>query len=99
MMLYDGAHRFLFQAAMAMRDGKAGLSSQKLLRAEAIVNHLRASLDFEQGGTLSERLDSIYAFSLVYLHEAWVERDPERIEKVDALLTELRDAWAKIATQ
>jgi flagellar protein FliS len=96
-MLYDGAHRFLFQAAAAMRDGKGDLASQKLRRAEAIVNHLRASLDFEQGGSLSERLDGIYGFCLVYLHEAWVKRDPERIDKVDELLTELRNAWAQVA--
>jgi flagellar secretion chaperone FliS len=96
-MLYDGAHRFLAQAAMAMRDGNVELSHNKLRRAEAIINHLRASLDFEQGGTLSMRLQAIYLFCGRHLNEARVKRDPERVEKVDELLGQLRDAWAQVA--
>ena len=96
-MLYDGAHRFLFQAARAMREGNIELSHSKLRRAEAIINHLRASLDFERGGSLSERLQAIYLFCGRHLNEARVKRDPERVEKVDELLGQLRDAWAQIA--
>jgi flagellar protein FliS len=96
-MLYDGAHRFLFQAAVAMRDGNVGLFHAKLRRAEAIINHLTASLDFERGGTLSGRLQSIYLFCARHLNEARVRRDPEAVEKVDELLGQLRDAWAQIA--
>jgi flagellar protein FliS len=98
-MLYDGAHRFLFQAARAMRDGNIELSHSKLRRAEAIINHLRGSLDFERGGSLSERLLAIYLFCGKHLNEARVKRDPERVEKVDELLGELRDAWAQVAKQ
>jgi flagellar secretion chaperone FliS len=96
-MLYDGAHRFLFQASTAMRDGNVEMAHQKLRRAEAIINHLRSSLDFEQGGDLANRLQAIYLFCGRYLNEARIKRDPERIEKVDALLCELREAWARVA--
>ena len=96
-MLYDGAHRFLCQAAIAMREDNIELSHVKLRRAEAIINHLRASLDFERGGQLSERLEAIYAFCTRHLLEARLKRDPERVEKVDELLGQLRDAWAQVA--
>jgi flagellar protein FliS len=96
-MLYDGAHRFLSQAARAMHDGNAELAHNKLRRAEAIINHLHHSLDFERGGTLSERLQAIYLFCIRYLNEARVKRDPSRVEKVDELLGQLRDAWAQVA--
>jgi flagellar protein FliS len=96
-VLYDGAHRFLCQAAIAMRDGNIPVAHQKLRRAEMIINHLRNSLDFERGGTLSERLEAIYLFCSRYLNEARLERDPERVEKVDALLSTLREAWAQVA--
>lgn len=96
-MLYDGVHRFLFQAALAARNGNVEQFHAKLRRAEAIINHLSASLDFERGGTLSERLQSIYLFCTRHLNEARMKRDPERVEKVDELLGTLRDAWAQIA--
>ena len=96
-MLYDGLHRFLFQAARALKDGNVELFHTKLRRADAIINHLTASLDFERGGTLSERLHSIYLFCARHLNEARVQRDHEAVEKVDELLGQLRDAWAQIA--
>ncbi len=96
-LLYDGAHRFLSQAAIAMRDGEIEMSHQRLRRAEAIINHLRASLDFDRGGTLSVRLQAIYLFCGRHLNEARLHRDPERVEQVDELLGQLREAWAHVA--
>src|SRR4051812_38357583 len=40
-MLYDGAHRFLFQAAHAMRSGDVALMNNRMQRAEAIITELR----------------------------------------------------------
>jgi flagellar secretion chaperone FliS len=96
-MLYDGAHRFLCQAKEAMRARDVGTAHQKLRRAEAIVNHLRHTLDFEQGGEISPALESLYLFWCRHLGEARVKQSPEMIEQVDAQLLELRDAWAQIA--
>ena len=97
MMLYDGANRFLTQAAAALAERQIEVTHNKLRRAETIIAHLRASLDFEHGGELSARLDGIYAFCARHLNEARVEKDPQRIEEVRALLATLRDAWCQIA--
>jgi flagellar protein FliS len=96
-MLYDGARRFLTQAAHAMREGDLQLASAKLGRAEAIIDELLATLDMERGGEVAERLQGIYVFCRRHLAEARLARDAGRIEQVGRLLGELRDAWAQIA--
>ncbi len=95
-MLYDGARRFLFQAATAMRDGDVPTSHERLRRAEKIVEHLLATLDMSQGD-ISERLEAIYVFCLEQLSEGRMKQDPSRLDAVSGLLGELREAWAQLA--
>jgi flagellar secretion chaperone FliS len=95
-MLYDGAGRFLRQAEGAMNGGGTWLqASQKLSRAEAIIDELLATLDMD-AGEIAERLQAIYVFCKTRLIEARLERDPGRVDQVARLLAELRDAWATI---
>lgn len=94
-MLYDGAIRFLGQAAIAMSDGDVGMTHIKLRRAEAIIAHLQNTLDMEQG-EIPENLQSIYLFCRRHLNEARVERDPRRIREVVGLLAKLRESWDAI---
>jgi flagellar secretion chaperone FliS len=96
-MLYDGCLRFLHQAAHAMRGGDMAESNVRLIRAEAIIDELHATLDLEQGGVVASRLQGIYVFCNRHLLEARSAQEPEMIEKVSELLAELRDAWAQIA--
>jgi flagellar protein FliS len=95
-MLYDGALRFFFQAAVAMREGKRPLSDEKLRRGEAIVDHLLETLDMS-AGEIAQNLEGIYVFCKRLLMEARMEQDPAKIEKVRELLGELRESWAQIA--
>jgi flagellar protein FliS len=98
-MLYDGARRFLHQAAIAMGEGQVELAHRKLRRTEDILLHLREVLDMEQGGEIATRLQSIYMFCQSYLLKARLDRDPAKIDRVSAMLGELRDAWATIEQQ
>ena len=95
LMLYDGIHRFLFQATVAMRDSNPVLVNTKLQRAEAIIDELIATLD-HSAGAISDRLNAIYLYSRRALGEARIEKSPEKIEHVQGLIRELRDAWAEI---
>lgn len=97
-MLYDGARRFLHQAAGAMRTGDVPVAHERLRRAERIVEHLLATLDMSQGD-LPERLEAIYVFCLQLLSEGRMKQDPSRLEKVDELLGGLREAWAELAAR
>ena len=98
-MLYDGARRFLFQAAVAMREKQIELAHNKLRRAEDIIQHLRDALDKDQGGEIAERLEAIYRFCQRHLVKARFDQDPVKIEQVMGLLADLREAWAAIAEQ
>src|SRR5215210_9229384 len=87
-MLYDGANRFLIQGATAMRAGDLTVTNDRLRRAEAIINELRATLDMSQGEVASN-LESIYSFCQRLLLESRIKQDPEKIEHVAKLLREL----------
>jgi flagellar secretion chaperone FliS len=97
-MLYDGARRFLYQGAIAMREDRLELAHHKLRRAEDILLHLREVLDMDQG-EIAERLQAIYLFCQRHLRQARLDRDPAKIEQVSDLLGELREAWAAISRQ
>jgi flagellar protein FliS len=96
-MLYDGAHRFLSQASFAMHQRDIPTAHAKLRRAEMIIDHLRVTLDMEQGGEVAVHLQRIYLFCSRYLNEARIKLDADRIDRVDGLLLELREAWAQVA--
>jgi flagellar protein FliS len=97
-MLYDGAVRFLRQAENAMNEGAFLHSYDKLGRGEAIIDELIATLNMDTG-EIAERLQAIYVFQKRTLIEARVQRSPEKIAQVVALLVSLREAWAKLAEQ
>ena len=94
-MLYDGAIRFFFQAAAAMREGARATALERLDRGEAIVDHLLATLDLS-AGQIAERLEGIYVFCKRLLLEARIERDADKLDLVRGYLSELREAWAQI---
>ena len=97
-MLYDGAVRFLRQAEAAMREGAWLHSYEKLGRGEAIIDELLATLNMDTG-EIAERLQAIYVFCKRTLIEARIQKDAEKVNHVVALLTNLREAWAKLAEQ
>jgi flagellar protein FliS len=95
-MLYDGAIRFFFQAAAALREDARATAFERLDRGEAIVDHLLATLDMS-AGEIAQRLEGIYVFSKRLLIEARIELDADKVDLVRGYLTELRDAWAQIS--
>jgi flagellar protein FliS len=95
-MLYDGARRFLRQGSAAMAEREIVVAHNKVTRAEEIIRHLRSTLDMDQG-EISQRLQSIYTFSLSHLRQARLDQDPKKIDEINELLSNLRDSWAAIA--
>jgi len=95
-LLYDGALRYLHQAVVAIQANDLQLSHIKLRRAENIVMHLRGVLDLEQG-EIPANLQLIYLFCQRHMLQARLDRDPEKVKQVAALLAQLREAWAAIA--
>jgi flagellar protein FliS len=95
-MLYDGAGRFLKRASVAMEAKDVQRSNEALQRAEAIIDELLVTLNFEEGGEIATSLRDVYLFCRRELNQARLERSVQKIEDVAGLLAELRDAFAEI---
>jgi flagellar protein FliS len=94
-MLYDGAIRFFFQAAAALREDARATAFERLDRGEAIVDHLLATLDMS-AGEVAQRLEGVYVFCKRLLLEARLDRDADKVDLVRSYLGDLREAWAQI---
>jgi flagellar protein FliS len=95
-MLYDGACRFLTQAAYAMRDADRIRSHERLRRGEAIIDELLCTLNLE-AGEIAADLQGIYVFCKRELGDARLDDDADKVEWVRDQLADLREAWAQIA--
>src|SRR5690242_16215262 len=97
-MLYDGALRFLDQAAVAMDDRDMAAKAVALSKAFAILGELQSTLNVADGGELARQLDALYAHMHDRLVDANVQRSSAPIREVINLLKPLRDAWTQVAT-
>ncbi len=68
-------------------------------KANLIVGELLATLDFEKGGEIAERLADLYQFLLVELLDAGKTRDATRLRRLGGIAAELRDGFAGAAEQ
>ena len=98
-MLYDGAIRFLCQSLPAMRVQAYDQQSHQIGKAQAIIAHLRDTLDFQAGGAVAGHLNKIYGDMFDALTDANIHDKPERIEEVITALRGLREAWVEVDRQ
>jgi flagellar protein FliS len=96
LMLYDGAIRFLRQGAAALRQGERRHASDRIRRADAILDELNITLDMKQG-EIAERLRAIYLFCKRHLMQSLVDGDADGVEQVIDLIGGLRESWEQIA--
>jgi flagellar protein FliS len=106
-MLYDEAIKQLDKAlellglnSSGKKDpGKIEQIGKAVMKTEEIITELMVSLDFEQGGEISQNLFSLYTWFNRELLEANIKQDIQRVTVVRNMLNELRDAWHKIAAR
>jgi flagellar protein FliS len=97
-MLYDGALRFLEQAADAMDRRDMPAKAEAMSRSFAIIAELQNTLNVRDGGELARQLDALYAHMHERLVDANIQRSSAPIREVINLLRPLRDAWSQVAT-
>ena len=95
-MLYQGALRFLEEAAAT--DPRLALPrfQDRLHRAEAVVVELRISLEKEYAPELCSALERLYTFVEDKIHEAVQGRTVEPITPARSVLQTLYAAWQEI---
>lgn len=96
-MLYDGALTAIGSAQVHMKAGNIPEKGRLISKAIQIVeNGLRASLDREAGGQIAQGLDSLYEYMAHRLLMANLNNQPELLEEVHGLLSDLRETWNAI---
>lgn len=95
-MLFDGALERIAIAKGAIERNNIEEKGQKIGRAIAIVDGLRASLDKEHGGDIAENLDDLYEYMQRSLFKANLNNDLSLLNEVADLLIEVRSAWIAI---
>jgi len=103
-MMYDGALKHLNFALELLElnnsekkePGRIEQIGKAVMKAEEIITELMASLDFEQGGEISNNLFALYRWFNRELLEANIAQDIGRIRTVRDMFSELRNAWSQI---
>jgi flagellar protein FliS len=98
-MLFEGAMLHVTVALQSMKAGQTAKKGKAITRAIAFIETgLRASLNKNVGGELALNLDALYEYMSRRLLDANIKNQPEILEEVYRLLSELKDAWDTIGT-
>lgn len=96
-MLYEGAITACLYAVSHMQKQDMEQKGVMLTKAILIIESgLRLSLDKKAGGDIAESLDALYAYMGNRLTLANIKNNPEYVQEVVKLLTELKGAWEAI---
>lgn len=95
-MLYDGAIRFLQQAAEAIERKDYETRYNKLTRVADIIVGLQSCLDFDVGGPSAKGLFDFYGAIDMKIFALHRSNDLKACEALIAELKEMRDVWDSI---
>lgn len=95
-LMYNGAIKFLKQAAQAIEEKQVAPAHNALIRAQDIISELRATLNHEAGGQVARSLDQLYEYMNYRLMEANIHKDLAPVKEVVGMLEELRDTWQEV---
>jgi flagellar protein FliS len=100
LMLYDGALGFLEKALVGFDYKDPATFNQtinnNLLRAQAIIMQMNASLNMQDGGDVAENFRRLYNYFFRRLREANRYKKREPIEETIQRLRVLRNSWAEM---
>jgi flagellar protein FliS len=96
-MLYDGAISACRSALLHMQHKEIQNKSDMIGKAIMIIESgLRLSLNKKEGGEIANSLDALYMYMSNRLTIANIRNQPEAIQEVIKLLSELKSAWEAI---
>jgi flagellar protein FliS len=95
-LLYDGLIRFLDIALENLPHKRYDVVNANILKAQDIISELIMALNMG-AGDISQKLLSIYSFLNIKLIDGNMKKDDESIKFVRRMVSELRDAWKKVA--
>lgn len=96
-LLYDHLLVTLRRAHLATEAGDVSLRCELVDKARNVVTELLVTLDMEKGGDIARNLSGVYTFVLSELVTLGVKPDVQRLDRLTAIVSELREAFAQIA--
>ena len=94
LMLYNGCLKFLNKAKQAIQEKNVQEKNTNLLKAQAIISELMATLNMDI--EISKQMLPLYEYMNHRLVEANIQNDVAIIEEGDGLVTEFRDTWKEV---
>ena len=96
LMLLQGALDRIAYAKGAMERKEFVAKADFISKANAIIMHLRDTLDLEAGGEVAENIFALYNYMVERLNDAHFKNNLKMLDEVYGLLTPIRDAWVQI---
>jgi flagellar protein FliS len=96
---YNAAIRALKEVQRAMHEQDVQKRVKNIDLAIELISELRKSLNPEQGGEIAERLSALYEYFVREITLANAYEDPDRLDPVIKLMSELRDTWVEVRKQ
>ena len=96
-LLLDGALERVDQAKSTLAEGNVDDAGELMSRLIGIINGLRGSLDFENGGEVAVNLDGLYEYIIARVLEAEAENGQEVLAEAGQLLATVKEGWEGIA--
>lgn len=97
-VLYDELIRSLttYRNNINKANADLALRGQSFSKAVSIIYALQSSLNFEDGGEISENLFRLYEYARVHLLDSFSSQDPQGINGAIESLSDIRQAWNEI---
>lgn len=99
LLTYDGAIRFLREAAEAMGRRDLYRQSESIVRAQHLIMYLAGSLNHQANPELAGNLERIYHYLVDRLTAANVHDDRGGVDEALSLLGSLRQGWEQATGQ
>lgn len=97
-MTYDHLLVSLRRARMAIDSGNVEARCRHVASCQDVIAELLVTLDHERGGEIAGNLSALYTFFLRELMLLGSAPDVTRLDRLTALVQELRDGFAQAAT-
>lgn len=97
-MTYDNLLVNLRRARMAVESGNTELRCEHVARCQDVISELLVTLDHEHGGEIAGNLSALYTFFLRELVQVDSASGVARLDRMTALIQELRDGFSQAAT-
>ncbi|WP_431807142.1 flagellar export chaperone FliS [Lysinibacillus sphaericus] len=94
LMLYNGCLKFLSKAKLAIQDKNIQDKNTNLIKAQAIISELMATLNMDI--EVSNNMFALYEYMNRRLVEANIQNDVSIIEEVEGFVMEFRDTWKEV---